>query len=290
MTKKNLNAFLMVIIALIGVIYLTTVTGDLHAFHGLGKLVSYFSWPLLLVGISRLALLENRKPGDIFDCYLLVSTILAVIGFLITLQVITVRPPFQFAMGNWWDAISAGALGNEGNLHTPLGDVWTKYPIGWFLMMTPIAMKLAQYMHQKIADRRLLIIIAIVLMIAPQYISEIIDLPFSLNAALLGTGLLVINDSIIVKSTKIRMIWIVIGSMVTIIAAKMSGVYFSYGRAENIFISVFGLIAAIKLIEFLLDFMTIHVKWNMSKKNFFYTTVGFLFILTLVVNLTIFLN
>ena len=290
MTKKSFNAFLTVIIALIGVVYLTKVTGDLHAFHGLGKLVSYFSWPLLLVGLARLASLENRKPGDIFDCYLLLSTILAVIGFFITLQVIPVRTPFQFAMGNWWDAISAGALGNEGNLNTPLGEVWTKYPIGWFLMMTPIAMKLAHYMHQKISDKRVLIVSAIVLMIAPQYIGEIIDLPFSLNAALLGTGLLVINDSIIVKSTKMRVIWIVIGSIVTIIAAKMSGVYFSYGRAENIFISVFGLIAAIKLIEFLLDFVTIHVKWNMSKKIFFYTTVGFLFILTLVVNLTIFLN
>ncbi|QEA58534.1 fucose 4-O-acetylase [Leuconostoc koreense] len=290
MTKKYLNAFLMVIIALIGVVYLTRVAGDLHAFHGLGKLVSYFSWPLLLVGFSQLTLLENRKPGDIFDCYLLVSTILAVIGFLITLQIITVRAPFQFAMGNWWDAITAGALGNEENLHTPLGEVWTKYPIGWFLMMTPITMKLAHYVHQKIADKRLLIIIAIALMIVSQYIGKIIDLPFSLNAALLGTGLLLINDSIIVKSTKMRIIWIVIGSMVTIIAAKMSGVYFSYGRAENIFISVFGLIAAIKLIEFLLDFVTIHVKWNMSKKIFFYTTVGFLFILTLVVNLTIFLN
>lgn len=290
MTKKYLNAFLTVIIALIGVVYLTKVAGDLHAFHGLGKLVSYFSWPLLLVGIARLALLEDRKPGDIFDCYLLVSTILAVIGFFITLQVIPVHTPFQFAMGNWWDAISAGALGNEGNLNTPLGDVWTKYPIGWFLMMTPIAMKFAHYMRQKIANKRLLIASAIVLMIAPQYIGEIIDLPFSLNAALLGTGLLVINDSIIVKSTKMRAIWIVLGSIVTIIAAKISGVYFSYGRAENIFVSVFGLIAAIKLIEFLLDFVTIHVKWNMSKKFFFYTTVVFLFILTLVVNLTIFLN
>lgn len=290
MTKKYLNAFLTVIIALIGVVYLTKVAGDLHAFHGLGKLVSYFSWPLLLVGIARLALLEDRKPGDIFDCYLLVSTILAVIGFFITLQVIPVDTPFQFAMGNWWDAISAGALGNEGNLNTPLGEVWTKYPIGWFLMMTPIAMKFAHYMRQKIVNKRLLIASAIVLMIAPQYIGEIIALPFSLNAALLGTGLLVINDSIIVKSTKMRAIWIVLGSIVTIIAAKISGVYFSYGRAENIFVSVFGLIAAIKLIEFLLDFVTIHVKWNMSKKIFFYTTVVFLFILTLVVNLTIFLN
>ncbi|WP_223318058.1 hypothetical protein [Leuconostoc mesenteroides] len=71
MTKKYLNAFLTVIIALIGVVYLTKVTGDLHAFHGLGKLVSYFSWPLLLVGLARLTSLEDRKPGDIFDCYLL---------------------------------------------------------------------------------------------------------------------------------------------------------------------------------------------------------------------------
>jgi len=46
MTKKYLNAFLTVIVALIGVMYLTKVAGDLHAFHGLGKLVSYFSWAL----------------------------------------------------------------------------------------------------------------------------------------------------------------------------------------------------------------------------------------------------
>ncbi|GMA70564.1 hypothetical protein GCM10025879_18100 [Leuconostoc litchii] len=290
MIKKYLSAFLMVLVSLVGVIYLTKVHGDLSAYHGLGKLVSYFSWSLLLVGVSKLMILENKKPVDIFNYYLLISTILAIIGFLITLQIISIQKPFQFAQGNWWDAISAGALGNEGNLNTPIGEIWTNYPIGWFLMMAPIALYFASIIQNKILNKFVLFGTAVILMILPQYIGVIIDLPFSLNAAFIGTGVLLLDRIVIINSSKMRIIWILLGGLIIVIAAKLSGVYFSYGRADNIFVSSLGLIAAIKLIEFLLDFLPIPVKWNMSKKIFFYTTIAFLVILTLVVNLTTFLN
>mgnify|MGYP004704109317 CR=1 FL=1 len=289
-TKKYLSAFLMSLVALVGVLYLTKVQGDLHAHFGAGKLVSYFAWPLLLVGVNKLLKIEKRKTGTLFEVYLLISTFFAFLGFITVLEVIKISAPFQFSMGNWWDAITAGAIGNEGNMKTPLGEIWTNYRVGWFLMMAPIAIKLSDYIDHKITTKWAQILVAIILMILPQYISRIIDLPFSLNAAMLGAGLLLITSLIIIDSKKWRLLWIGFGAAVVIIAAKISGVYFSYGNAENIFVTIIGLITAIKLIEFLLDFVLVRVQWKQSRFSLLAITLVLLSVVTLLANLTVVLN
>lgn len=289
-TKKYLNAFLMSLVALVGVLYLTKVQGDLHAHYGAGKLVSYFAWPLLLVGINKLLKIEQRKTGTLFEVYLLMSTFFAFLGFITVLEAIKISAPFQFSMGNWWDAITAGAIGNEGNMKTPLGEIWTNYRVGWFLMMAPIAIKLSDYINNKITKKWEQILLAIILMILPQYISRIIDLPFSLNAAMLGAGLLTITSLITFGSQKWRLLWIGFGAAIVVIAAKISGVYFSYGNAENIFVTIIGLITAIKLIEFLVDFVLLRVKLKQSRISLFSIILVLLVIMTLLANLTIVLN
>ncbi|WAM37942.1 fucose 4-O-acetylase [Leuconostoc pseudomesenteroides] len=289
-TKKYLNAFLMSLVALVGVLYLTKVQGDLHAHYGAGKLVSYFAWPLLLVGINKLLKIEQRKTGTLFEVYLLMSAFFAFLGFITVLEVIKISAPFQFSMGNWWDAITAGAIGNEGNMKTPLGEIWTNYRVGWFLMMAPIAIKLSDYINNKITKKWEQILLAIILMILPQYISRIIDLPFSLNAAMLGAGLLSITSLINFGSQKWRLLWIGFGAAIVVIAAKISGVYFSYGNSENIFVTIIGLITAIKLIEFLVDFVLLRVKLKQSRISLFSIILVLLVIMTLLANLTIVLN
>lgn len=280
----------MSLVALVGVLYLTKVQGDLHAHYGAGKLVSYFAWPLLLVGINKLLKIEQRKTGTLFEVYLLMSTFFAFLGFITVLEVIKISAPFQFSMGNWWDAITAGAIGNEGNMKTPLGEIWTNYRVGWFLMMAPIAIKLSDYINNKITKKWEQILLATILMILPQYISRIIDLPFSLNAAMLGAGLLTITSLITFGSQKWRLLWIAFGAAIVVIAAKISGVYFSYGNAENIFVTIIGLITAIKLIEFLVDFVLLRVKLKQSRISLFSIILVLLVIMTLLANLTIVLN
>lgn len=280
----------MSLVALVGVLYLTKVQGDLHAHYGAGKLVSYFAWPLLLVGINKLLKIEQRKTGTLFEVYLLMSAFFAFLGFITVLEVIKISAPFQFSMGNWWDAITAGAIGNEGNMKTPLGEIWTNYRVGWFLMMAPIAIKLSDYINNKITKKWEQILLAIILMILPQYISRIIDLPFSLNAAMLGAGLLSITSLINFGSQKWRLLWIGFGAAIVVIAAKISGVYFSYGNSENIFVTIIGLITAIKLIEFLVDFVLLRVKLKQSRISLFSIILVLLVIMTLLANLTIVLN
>ncbi|WP_349550888.1 fucose 4-O-acetylase [Leuconostoc pseudomesenteroides] len=289
-TKKYLNAFLMSLVALVGVLYLTKVQGDLHAHFGAGKLVSYFAWPLLLVGVNKLLKIEKRKTGTLFEVYLLISTFFAFLGFITVLGVIDISAPFQFSMGNWWDAITTGAIGNEGNMKTPLGQIWTNYRVGWFLMMAQIAIKLSDYINNKITKKWEQILLATILMILPQYISRIIDLPFSLNAAMLGAGLLTITSLINFGSQKWRLLWIGFGAAIVVIAAKISGVYFSYGNAENIFVTIIGLITAIKLIEFLVDFVLLRVKLKQSRISLFSIILVLLAIITLLANLTIVLD
>lgn len=280
----------MALIALIGVLYLTKVQGDLHAHFGAGKLISYFAWPLLLVAVNQLLKIENHKPGDLFNVYLMVSTFFAIIGFLAVLEFITIASPFQFSMGNWWDAITAGAIGNEGNLKTPIGEVWTNYRVGWFLMMSPIAINISNFLNTKLTKRWLLILVSLLIMVLPQYISQVIDLPFSFNAAMLGAGLLVLTNLIQIDSKKWRLLWIGFGSAIVIITAKISGVYFSYGNAENIFVSIIGLISAIKLIEFLLDFILIRVQWKQSRFSLLAIILFLLSVVILLANLTVVLN
>ena len=71
---------------------------------------------------------------------------------------------------------------------------------------------------------------------------------------------------------------------------KISGVYFSYGNSENIFVTIIGLITAIKLIEFLVDFVLLRVKLKQSRISLFSIILVLLVIMTLLANLTIVLN